>query len=103
MKSCPSRPEYDSRFRRWGSGDTFQVYPYARSTMRFERFRDGIEAFEKMHILREKYPDNPALKPLEDHLSKMAGLRLTDTRLPWYEMFEEAQKLLNSISKELAR
>ncbi len=101
--SWPARPEYDSRFRRWGSGDTFQVYPYARSTMRFERFRDGIEAFEKMHILREKYPDNPALKPLEDHLSKMAGLRLTDTRLPWHEMFEEAQKLLNSISKELAR
>lgn len=101
--SWPARPEYDSRFRRWGSGDTFQVYPYARSTMRFERFRDGIEAYEKMHILREKYAGNPALKPLEDHLAKMAGLKLTDTSLPWHELFEEAQKLLNSISKELAQ
>jgi hypothetical protein len=71
--------------------------------MRFERFRDGIEAYEKMHILREKYAGNPALKPLEDHLAKMAGLKLTDTSLPWHELFEEAQKLLNSISKELAQ
>lgn len=100
--SWPARPEYDSRFRRWGSGDTFQVYPYARSTMRFERFRDGIEAFEKVHILRKKYPNNPALKPLEDHLDKMAGLRLTDTRLPWDEMMHEAIELLDTISKQLA-
>lgn len=101
--SWPARPEYDSRFRRWGSGDTFQVYPYARSTMRFERFRDGIEVYEKMHILRKKYAGNPALQPLEEHLDKMASLKLTDTSLPWHEMVEQAQSLLNSISKELAK
>ena len=101
--SWPARPEYDSRFRRWGSGDTFQVYPYARSTMRFERFRDGIEAYEKMHILRKKYAGNPALQPLEDHLAKMASLKLTDKSLPWYEMVDQAQALLNSISKQLAK
>ena len=70
--------------------------------MRFERFRDGIEAFEKVHILRKKYPDNPALKPLEDHLDKMAGLKLTDTGLPWDEMMKEANVLLDSVSKQLA-
>jgi hypothetical protein len=101
--SWPARPEYDSRFRRWGSGDTFQVYPYARSTMRFERFRDGIEAYEKMHILRKKYAGNPALQPLEEHLEKMASLKLTDTSLPWHEMVDQAQALLNSISKQLAK
>lgn len=101
--SWPARPEYDSRFRRWGSGDTFQVYPYARSTMRFERFRDGIEAYEKMHILRKKYAGDPALQPLEEHLAKMASLKLTDKSLPWYEMVDQAQSLLNSISKQLAK
>ena len=100
--SWPARPEYDSRFRRWGSGDTYQVYPYARSTMRFERFRDGVEVYEKMHLLRKKYPGNPALEPLEEHLKKMAGMKLTDTSLPWHEMTQEAQNLLNSISKKLA-
>ena len=100
--SWPARPEYDSRFRRWGSGDTFQVYPCARSTMRFERFRDGIEAYEKMHILRKKYAGNPALQPLEEHLAKMASLKLTDKSLPWDEMVDQAQELLNSISRQLA-
>ena len=79
------------------------MYPYARSTMRFERFRDGIEAYEKMHILRKKYAGNPALQPLEDHLAKMASLKLTDKSLPWYEMVNQAQSLMNSISKQLAK
>lgn len=100
--SWPYRPEYDSRFRRWGSGDTYMIGSHGRPTLRFERLVDGIEAFEKMHILRRKYPDHPALKPLEDHLAKMAGLTLTDTRLPWYDMMTEASEMLNSISKELS-
>ena len=29
--SWPARPEYDSRFRRWASGDTFFIYPHARN------------------------------------------------------------------------
>ncbi len=102
--SWPHRPEYDSRFRSWGSGDTFQVYPYGRSTMRFERLVDGIEAFEKVKILRKKYANQPeALKPLEDLLNEMAGLKLTDTSLPWHGMMQEATTLLNDISKKLAK
>lgn len=101
--SWPHRPEYDSRFRRFGSGDTYITYSYGRSSLRFERLVDGIEAFEKMHILRKKYPDHPSLKPLEDLLSKMAGMKLTDTKLPWHEMMSEASAMLNSISKELSK
>lgn len=98
--SWPHRPEYDSRFRRWGSGDTYQMYPHARPSMRFERMVDGVEVFEKVRILREKYADNPAvLKPLEDHLAMMASLKLTDTELPWYQMMNEAVQLLEDISR----
>jgi hypothetical protein len=100
--SWPHRPEYDSRFRRWGSGDTYQVGSYGRPTLRFERLVDGIEAFEKVHILRKKYPQHPALQPLEELLDKMAEMKLTDTSLPWHEMMSEAAASLNSISKELA-
>ena len=99
--SWPHRPEYDSRFRRWGSGDTYQVYPHARPSMRFERLVDGVEAFEKVRILREQYADNPdVLKPLEDHLQMMAGLKLSDTSLPWHEMMAEAVRLLDEISRK---
>ena len=98
--SWPHRPEYDSRFRRWGSGDTYQMYPHARPSMRFERMIDGVECFEKVRILREKYAASPeVLKPLEDHLDKMAALKLTDTSLPWHQMMEEAVKLLEELSR----
>ena len=101
--SWPARPEYDSRFRTMASGDTYQVYPYARTSMRFERLRDGIEAYEKIKILRKKYCDrSDVLAPLEKKLEKMATMRLTDTNLPWHAMMEEVAGMLNSISKKLA-
>ena len=37
----------------WPSGDCFLVYPGNRSSIRFERFREGIEDFEKIRLLRE--------------------------------------------------
>ena len=101
--SWPARPEYDSRWRTMASGDTYQVYPYARPTMRFERLIDGIESFEKMHILRKKYNGNPALKPMEEHLEKIAKLKLTDTDIPWHDIMDKATVLLNTISKQLAQ
>ena len=45
-------PEIDSRFVSWPSGDTALVYPGAASSVRFERLREGIQAFEKIRILR---------------------------------------------------
>jgi hypothetical protein len=51
-------------------------------------------------VLRQKYADQPEiLKPLEDHLDKMASLKLTDTTLPWHQMMEEAVRLLEEISR----
>ena len=54
-----------------------------------------------MRILREKFAAQPELlKPLEDHLDKMAALKLTDTSLPWHEMMEEAVALLDELSRK---
>lgn len=45
-------------FGKWPSGDCFLVYPsvdrYCLSSIRFERLRDGIEAAEKIRLLRER-------------------------------------------------
>ena len=49
--SWPLEPLLDSRFRTWSSGDTYIVYPGNRTSIRFERFRDGIEEFEKVKSL----------------------------------------------------
>jgi hypothetical protein len=48
-------PLHDSRFRRWPAGDTYMVYPGARSSIRFERLVEGIQDAEKIRILREKF------------------------------------------------
>lgn len=45
-------PLQDSRFRSWAAGDTYLVYPGPRSSIRFERLIEGIQAYEKMRILK---------------------------------------------------
>ena len=44
-------PEKDSRFTAWPAGDTYVVYPHSVSSVRWERFVQGIRQFEKYKIL----------------------------------------------------
>lgn len=48
-------PLHDTRFRSWPAGDTYMVYPYGRSSVRFEKLIEGIQAYEKARILREEF------------------------------------------------
>lgn len=52
--SWVEKPLHDSRFRTWPSGDTYLVYPGAKSSIRFEKLREGIQDFEKIRILKQK-------------------------------------------------
>lgn len=51
--SWVENPLISTDFTSWPSGDCFLVYPGDRSSIRFERLRDGIENFEKIRILRD--------------------------------------------------
>ena len=51
-------PLTDSRFRKFGSGDTYCYYPGNRSSIRFERLIEGIHQYEKVQILKEEYKDD---------------------------------------------
>ena len=96
--SWPARPEYDSRFRYWASGDTYIVYPGARSSVRFERLVDGVELYEKVHTLRAKYADKPeVLIPVEAELAKMRALNLNDASYDWRPFLAEINALVNEI------
>lgn len=46
-------------FVHWPSGDCFLVYPGNRSSVRFERLRDGMEDFEKIRLLRARANESP--------------------------------------------
>ena len=71
--------------------------------VRPRRTDESIEDYEKIRILRAKYADKKeVLAPLEKKLKEMAGMKLTDTNLPWHRTLQEAKALLYSISKELA-
>lgn len=49
-------PCTDGRFRTWPSGDCFMVYPDGTS-IRMERLTEGIQAFEKIRLLKAEFPD----------------------------------------------
>jgi len=60
--SWVEKPEIDSRFITWPSGDTYLVYPDAQSSIRFERLREGIQDYEKIGILRKELGENPSME-----------------------------------------
>ena len=101
--SWPARPEYDSRFRRWASGDTFMVYPGARSSVRWERLIDGVEFSEKVRTLRAKYAAKAeALQPIEAKLAELRQADVNDPSFDWAGFLVEANKTLNEVSQQLA-
>ncbi|MDR2388889.1 MAG: DUF4091 domain-containing protein [Tannerellaceae bacterium] len=57
--SWTTDPLRDSRFRTWAAGDCYLVYP-GYSSIRMERLIEGIQDYEKIHILREEFADKKA-------------------------------------------
>lgn len=90
-------PLLDSRFRTWPAGDTYIVYPDGRSSIRFERLREGIQDAEKIRILREKLQDDTEkLNKLNEMVARFTPIERPDklNELVW-----EGKKLLNELSR----
>ncbi len=68
--SWVENPLVSTDFTSWPSGDCFLVYPGNRSSVRFERLRDGIETFEKIRLLRESAAKT-ATPPLAAALARL--------------------------------
>ena len=54
FNSWVSEPLLDSRYITWAAGDTYLIYPGARTSIRFERLVSGIQDYEKIRILRQE-------------------------------------------------
>ena len=95
--SWVEKPLQDSRFRSWPSGDAFLIYPGARTSIRFERLREGIQDYEKIRILKEQWSNDPAgqekLRELEEHLSNFVISNLSE--VPAAQMINSGKELLN--------
>lgn len=91
-------PLEDTRFGTWAAGDAWLVYPGARSSIRFERLREGIQDYEKVKFIREKLANNSneeKLAELEKAIS-LFELGALDT-VPAAETVNRAKAILNSL------
>ena len=95
--SWAADPQYDSRFGGWMCGDTYLVYPYNRSSIRFERLIDGIEVSEKIRTLRAAGVD---MTKVDEVLAKIRSLEITDHTQPWQQVVTEARKALEEVSRQ---
>jgi len=72
-------PLSDTRFRTWPAGDTFFVYPGAKTSIRFEKLREGIQDFEKIRIIEnglKKLGTPEADRKLEEIHEHLAGFTI---------------------------
>ncbi|MES2995970.1 MAG: glycoside hydrolase domain-containing protein [Verrucomicrobiota bacterium] len=82
--SWVENPLESTDFTTWPSGDCFLVYPGNRSSIRFERLRDGIENWEKIRLLRDAKADmttiDGTLKQFTWARGKTPGVHTEDVR-----------------------
>ncbi len=101
--SWTADPLRDTRHVLWQAGDCFLVYPGARSSIRFERLREGIVDFEKVRIIRNrlKEKNNPAaregLKQLDRTLALFDYERVQSE--PAEVPVNQGRKLLNELTR----
>lgn len=94
--SWTKNPLTDSRFRAFGGGDCYLVYPGGRSSIRMERLIEGIQDFEKIRILKEAYREKKnetGLKRIEKILADFQIERLPE--YPAAEMLHDIRQVLN--------
>ena len=96
--SWVENPLTDSRFRTWPAGDTYIVYPDARSSIRFERLIEGIQDVEKIRILEEEFEanDKESLDKLNNMLDKFNTINLS---IPCSEMLKEGKAVIEKLSE----
>lgn len=101
--SWPEDPVYDSRFITWPSGDTYFVYPGARSSVRFERLIEGIQDYEKIRILKQQLANNPSTEAIEaeKRLNKFLDSINVNSldNVPAKDIIKEGKKLLEELSR----
>ena len=96
LNSWTIEPLLDSRFLAWGAGDTYLVYPGARSSIRFENLVAGIQAYEKIRILKadwQKEGNKSALNRLDKILREFDEKQLE--RQSARQVVEKADRFMN--------
>ncbi|WP_242034334.1 glycoside hydrolase domain-containing protein [Dysgonomonas sp. BGC7] len=100
--SWVEKPLTDSRFRTWPAGDTYIVYPNARTSVRFERLIEGIQDAEKIRILRNEFTkanSQESLEKLNQLNIEVAKFNTIKPTQPYAEMLHNAKDIINKLSQ----
>lgn len=87
-------PEKDSRFTAWPAGDTYVVYPFSISSVRWERMVQGVQQFEKYKILLDEAKSS-GNKSMQARLEKL--LEKVDIK----RIANESEKIVNGFRNGL--
>ncbi|MEG1580282.1 MAG: DUF4091 domain-containing protein [Bacteroidaceae bacterium] len=97
--SYTKEPLLDARFRAFQSGDSYLVYPEARTSIRFEKFVDGVEMYEKIALLRKDFKakgDTKSLKQI-DKVLKTFSIENFKRGIAPQRTLNEARKAINAL------
>ena len=97
LNSWVEHPLQDSRFHTWAAGDTYLIYPGGRSSLRFEHLIDGIQAYEKIRLLKKEYAEKGDKRKL-DKIDKALQLfdETTLKEVPAAKAIGKAKRMLNN-------
>ena len=88
-------------FIHWPTGDCFLVYPGNRSSIRFERLRDGIEEYEKIAVLRARAQESPAAAAIIETMNKELAALFTVERSKQSYHVQDVQAAREIVDKAL--
>lgn len=91
------QPLTDTRFRLFAPGDTYLIYPGARSSVRYERFIEGVAMAEKIRILRQEYEqqgDTEALSRLNAIVKEFAPVGIPEGKTAG-ELVDRLQEVIS--------
>ena len=91
----PEKPLTDSRFKLFAPGDTYCIYPGPRSSVRWERFMEGVQQSEKIRILREQYQTSGNSKALTKLNKAVEGFN--SSIITYYESASKRVNFLESV------
>ncbi|HEY3414959.1 MAG TPA: glycoside hydrolase domain-containing protein [Armatimonadota bacterium] len=95
-------PLYDTKHVTWQAGDAFLVYPNARSSIRFERLREGIQEYEKIRLLR-KWAGASATAEVKDLDASLAAFTYDNViKNPAADAVDRAEAAVDRLSRAVA-
>ena len=89
-------PEDDSRFTAWPAGDTYVIYPFSISSIRWERLVQGIQQFEKYKILL-------AEAKAKGNASRVKALEKLLKNIDIKKISTDSEKMVNGFRRGLNR